>query len=104
MFILYPAAVLLKNRMIYNQDVLDVLMNEKPNADFKSRYPVQLFLIPNFVLLAMIIEKLTGIPFPDYMQQTIFTPLQMKNTFIFTWNDSARVTMSFTAGRQTLGI
>jgi len=88
---------LAKKRMIYNQDVLDVLMNEKPNADFKpgTRFS---YSNTNFVLLAMIIEKLTGIPFPDYMQQTIFTPLQMKNTFIFTWNDSARVTMSFTPG------
>jgi len=83
--------------MIYNQDVLDVLMNEKPNADFKAGTRFS-YSNTNFVLLAMIIEKLTGIPFPDYMQQTIFTPLQMKNTFIFTWNDSARVTMSFTPG------
>ena len=88
---------LAKKRVIYNSDVLDVLMNEKPNADFKAGTRFS-YSNTNFVLLAMIIEKLTGVPFPDHMQQTIFTPLQMKNSFVFTWNDSARVTMSFTPG------
>jgi CubicO group peptidase (beta-lactamase class C family) len=87
---------LAKKRMINNQDVLDVLINEKPNADFKadSRFS---YSNTNYVLLAMIIEKIAGQSFPEYMQQTIFTPLQMKNSFVFTWNDSARVTMSFSS-------
>jgi len=87
---------LAKKKMIFNQDVLDVLMNEKPNADFKAGTRFS-YSNTNYVLLAMIIEKISGTTFPEYMQQTIFTPLQMKNSFVFTWNDSARVTMSFSA-------
>ena len=86
-----------RKKMVYNQDVLDFLINKKPNADFIAGKRFA-YSNTNFVLLAMIIEKLTGQPFPTYMQQHFFTPLQMNNTFIFTWSDSAKVLQSYTAG------
>jgi len=33
----------------------------------------------NFVLLASIVEKVSGLPFPIYMKQNVFEPLGMKN-------------------------
>jgi CubicO group peptidase (beta-lactamase class C family) len=36
----------------------------------------------NFALLASIVEKVTGKHFPDYMKETFFDPLGMKNTWI----------------------
>jgi CubicO group peptidase (beta-lactamase class C family) len=86
-----------KKKMVFNQDVLDFLITQKPNADFVAGKRFA-YSNTNFVLLAMIIEKLTGQPFPVYMQQHFFTPLQMNNTFIFTWSDSAKVLQSYTAG------
>lgn len=87
-----------QKRMVYNQDVLDFLITQKPNPDF---IPGKRFAYSNtnFVLLSMIVEKITGQPFPVYMQEHFFTPLQMNNTFIFQWqNDSANVIQSYTAG------
>ena len=36
----------------------------------------------NYVLLAMIIEKVSGLPFPEYMRKNIFFPAGMKKSFI----------------------
>ncbi len=36
----------------------------------------------NYVLLAMIVEKVTEMPFNDWCQENIFTPLGMQSTFV----------------------
>jgi CubicO group peptidase (beta-lactamase class C family) len=51
----------------------------------------------NYVLLAMIIEKLSGISYPAYMQEKWFKPLQMNNSFVFTLKDTLTATPSFSA-------
>ncbi len=51
----------------------------------------------NYVLLALIIEKISGKTFPDHMQQEFFGPLQMSHTYIFTLKDTLTATPSFTA-------
>lgn len=35
-----------------------------------------------YVLLAMIIERITGVSYPEFIKQNVFEPLQMKNSFI----------------------
>jgi CubicO group peptidase (beta-lactamase class C family) len=89
-----------KKRMVYNQNVLDFLITNKPNADFKAGTRFA-YSNTNFVLLALIIEKITGQTFPEFMQQHIFTPLQMTNSFVFTWNDSAKVISSYLSSGTT---
>lgn len=39
-----------------------------------------------YVLLAMIVEKVSGEPFYKFMEQAIFNPLDMKNTLV--WNET----------------
>ncbi|MCW3118787.1 MAG: beta-lactamase, partial [Chitinophagaceae bacterium] len=51
----------------------------------------------NYVLLALIIEKLTGQSFPAYMKKQIFDPLMMADTWIATPADVAKLTPSFDA-------
>jgi CubicO group peptidase (beta-lactamase class C family) len=36
-----------------------------------------------YALLAMIVEKVSGMPFGQFLQERIFTPLQMKNTLAY---------------------
>ena len=43
----------------------------------------------NFVLLALIIEKISGKTFPAFMKENVFDPLQMKNTYVFSLADTA---------------
>lgn len=39
----------------------------------------------NYALLACVLERITGQPFPDYLKAEIFTPLRMKDTFCDPW-------------------
>ena len=82
-------------KKITNQDVLDILVNKKPEA---LSQPGKNFSYnnTNFVLLALIIEKLTGLSYPQAMKIMVFNPLGMKNTFVMEFaKDSAKVSKSY---------
>lgn len=80
-----------------NQDVLNVMMKERPDptAPPGKRFN---YSNTNYLLLALVIEKISGQSFPEYMQQHLFGPLQMKNTFVFTLKDTLTAIPSFTNG------
>lgn len=77
-----------------NSDVLNTLMTWKPakagNPDRRFDY-----CNTNFVLLALIIEKASGITYADFMRQNFFDPLQMRNTFVFIPSDTATAIKSY---------
>lgn len=88
-----------KTQNVTNRDVLELLFSRKPNLYFKpgSRFG---YSNTNFVLLALIIEKISGKKFPEYMKEQFFEPLNMKHTYVFTQSDSAAATPSFTEKNQ----
>ncbi|HTB51179.1 MAG TPA: serine hydrolase domain-containing protein [Ferruginibacter sp.] len=79
-----------------NEDVLSLMISHKaelknisaPNTHFE-------YCNTNYALLALLVEKVTGKKFPDYIQQTFFTPLQMTNTFIFNPDSMATANRSY---------
>ena len=83
-----------KNEYVTNTDVLDYLVTKKPNRSFRpdSRFS---YSNTNFVLLALIIEKVSGKPFGDFMKEKIFDPLQMKDTYVYSLADTATAVPSF---------
>jgi CubicO group peptidase (beta-lactamase class C family) len=83
-----------KKKYAVNQDVLNFLITRKPDKSFSpdSRFS---YSNTNYVLLALIIEKISGKSFPDYMQQKFFGPLQMTHTYIFSLKDTLTATPSF---------
>jgi CubicO group peptidase (beta-lactamase class C family) len=83
-----------KNKKVYNQDVLDQLYALQPMADFPAGTRFS-YSNTNFVLLALITEKITGRSFPEYMRSKFFIPLKMDHSFVFTDADSATATPSF---------
>ena len=84
-----------KKKYATNEDMLNMLITEQPKKSFSpdTRFS---YSNTNYVLLAMIIEKVTGKSFPEYMQQKFFAPLQMNNTYVFTIKDTLTATPSFT--------
>ncbi len=78
-----------------NEDVLQMMIAKKPDPtgrpDGKFSY-----CNTNYVLLALIVERVTGKKFPDYMEESLFQPLQMKNTFVFRLKDTLTAIPSFT--------
>lgn len=77
-----------------NKDVLDYLIKFKPA-------PVHLpgtrfnYCNTNFALLALLIEKVSGKTYPEFMQYYFFKPLKMNDTYVFTINDTARAMPSY---------
>jgi CubicO group peptidase (beta-lactamase class C family) len=78
-----------------NQDVIDMIYEKKPD---RTAAPGTRFHYSNtnFMLLASIVEKVSGMTFPQFMKEKIFIPLQMNNSYIFTLTDSLRATPTFT--------
>ncbi len=85
-----------KSKLIHNEDVLDYLITRKaslsniasPNIHFT-------YCNTNYALLALLIEKQSGKKLADYLQQTFFTPLEMKHTFLFNSLDTSKVIPSY---------
>ena len=79
-----------------NQDVLDYMVAKRP-APAAMPNRVFKYCNTNFVMLALIIEKITGQDFPTYMAETIFKPLKMENTFVFSAKSIDKYTPSYNA-------
>jgi CubicO group peptidase (beta-lactamase class C family) len=85
-----------KSVFIKNQDVLDYLISHKAELkDISSPDTHFTYCNTNYALLALLIEKISGISYPQFIKQTFFIPLQMNNSFVFTPADSARVNPSY---------
>ncbi len=68
------------NKIFTNKDVLPSFkIWEKPLEN--KPYEKWTYSNINYVLLAIIIEKITGIGYQDYVRQHIFVPAKMNNTF-----------------------
>jgi len=82
-----------------NQDVFNFMIQYLPPI---SNLPDRHFQYcnTNYVLLAMIIEKVTGIAYPQYMQDSVFKPLGMNSTFVFTPADTLNYVPTYSAGNR----
>lgn len=71
-----------KHQTLHNQDILtlfetqNIPLEAQPNTKFS-------YCNTNYALLVLIIEKVTQLTYPKAMQQYLFEPLEMKNTFVF---------------------
>lgn len=71
-----------KKKLMSNQDVLNQLILNKPKA---LSLPNTRFYYnnTNYVLLALIVEKVSGMNFCDFLHQHIFLPLGMYDTWLY---------------------
>ena len=79
-----------------NADVLNTLINWQPpkaaNADKRFQY-----CNTNYVLLALVVEKVSGMSFPEFMKKTFFDPLGMNHSFVIGPNQQQGHMSSFQA-------
>lgn len=76
-------------KIAFNKDVINFLVTEKPPIHFQ---PGKKWEYSNtaFVLLASIIEKVSGQSFKDYMAENIFTRLGMTHSQVYNTRRSAK--------------
>jgi CubicO group peptidase (beta-lactamase class C family) len=81
-----------RKKILTNQDIFNLLAQKK----FRLKTPNDThfdYCNTNYVILALIIEKATGLNYRQAMQELIFKPLGMYNTFVFNY-DTDRETAS----------
>lgn len=90
-----------KKKLITNKDVLDFIVARHEDIDIGAPDRRFSYSNTNYALLALVIEKASGQFYGDYLRQTFFEPLGMKDTYVFTPADSAKSLPSFFySGRQ----
>ena len=75
-----------KKQMATNEDVLNFMITHRPNPDAQPN-KVFHYCNTNFMLLALVVERVTHKPFPQFMKDSVFTPLGMNSTYIFSTVD-----------------
>lgn len=83
-----------RGRYFTNQDVLDLLIKNKPDLARNTNTGF-MYCNTNFALLALIVEKVTKNKFPEAMRKMIFQPLKMEHSYIFQPKDSLKAAQSF---------
>ena len=80
-----------KNKKIplSNDDMLELFVEFKPDKYFAPNTGFH-YCNTNYALLTNIVESVSGMYFEDFVQERIFNPLDMKNSFVYNMrNDSA---------------
>ncbi|RDI10437.1 serine hydrolase domain-containing protein [Flavobacterium sp. AG291] len=65
-----------------NEDVIEYYASKKDTLDFEPK-SIHRYSNTNYVLLASIIERVSGKKYGDYLAEKIFRPLKMNNTFVY---------------------
>lgn len=73
---------------ITNEQMMQYMINYKPALVMRPNTSFN-YCNTNYSILALVIERVTNISYPQYMKDSVFTPLGMKHTFVFSENDIA---------------
>lgn len=80
--------VLDTSRVNFNKDILAKLSLVYDSTSFAPGSDWS-YSNTNYLLLAQIVEKVSGMPFAQYMRQYLFIPAGMKNTFVYSRRSSS---------------
>jgi CubicO group peptidase (beta-lactamase class C family) len=72
-----------KSKIATNKDIITIFSEHQPKILFEPNTKWE-YSNTGYALLASIIEKASGFTYADYLNRTIFQPLKMKNTFVYT--------------------
>lgn len=87
-----------KSDVMSNQDVLDLFIKHNVPLNFKTDKKFA-YCNTNYVMLALIIEKITGLSYPKAMKQMIFDPLEMNDTYVFEYDKHLKTAIPSYNGR-----
>ncbi len=71
-----------EKRTVGNEDLLNIFMEEKPALLFKPGERMN-YSNTGYIILASLIEAVSGQSFEDFMGENIFKPLKMNDTFVY---------------------
>ncbi|WP_338407544.1 serine hydrolase domain-containing protein [uncultured Flavobacterium sp.] len=93
-----------RHNILTNRDILTLMATKDIGLESKTDTRFA-YCNTNYVILALIIEKITGLTFKEAMKQMIFDPLGMKNTFVMDYDkDRKTVVPSYKGNRVEIGM
>jgi CubicO group peptidase (beta-lactamase class C family) len=90
-----------ENRMATNHDLLQLLIQVKPPMAFapNTRFA---YCNTNYAVLALVIEKAGGLPYPQWLKRHLFDPAGMLDTYVFQPADTLRALPSYDWKRRLI--
>ena len=93
-----------RHNVLTNQDILTIMATKNIGLEFKTDTRFS-YCNTNYAMLALVIEKITKLPYEDAMKKIIFEPLGMKNTYVFNYNrDKDTAVPSYKGNKVEIGI
>ena len=84
-----------KSINVTNSDLLNIMVENKSKVLINKPGTVYRYSNTNYSLLAMIVEKVSGTSYANYLDLNFFMPLQMKDSYVVDINNFARSTQSY---------
>jgi len=93
-----------KKLTLTNEDIVKVMVDKQIPLESKTDTRFS-YCNTNYAMLALIIEKITGLKYPEAMKEMIFNPLKMTNTFVFNiTKDKDIIAPSYKGNNVEIGI
>ena len=86
--------------MMVNEDVVKVLKAHTPEKLFEPNVQFR-YTNTNYALLALIVKKVTGVPFHEYVKKHILAPAGMTHSFYITERSSKK---NYATGHEKDGV
>jgi CubicO group peptidase (beta-lactamase class C family) len=82
-----------RHKTLTNQDILTIMATKGIDLEFRtdSRFS---YCNTNYAMLALVIEKITGLTYIDAMEKIIFKPLGMTNTYVFDYKKDKKTAIA----------
>jgi len=90
-----------KKQKATNWDVVNFMIEYQPNPMAMPDRSYH-YCNTNYLLLALIVEIITTHPFPQYMKDSVFTPLGLKDTYVFSIADTAKYIPTYSVTKPFL--
>ena len=71
-----------KSKTINNQDVINIISKINPLINYPPDIKYY-YCNTNYLLLASIVKKISGIEFKQYLKENIFSPIDMNNSIVY---------------------
>jgi CubicO group peptidase (beta-lactamase class C family) len=74
-----------KGTLLTNEELVQILATKKPKLTFTpgTRFT---YCNTNFAMLSLLVSRVSGMSFPEFMKKMIFEPIGMKNSYVFDAN------------------
>jgi CubicO group peptidase (beta-lactamase class C family) len=90
-----------KRKYLTNADLLQYVIQHRTEVEYVAAGRHFEYSNTNYAFLALIIEKVSGESYNEFMTKTFFQPLQMQDSYVYSVADSASATRSYKLnGRQ----